>query len=45
MFTDIENILQSQKISGEAFFVADTQGVVDIFKVNLEPNAEVDLTT
>lgn len=45
MFTNIENILQSQGVSGEAFFVADIQGTIDIFKVNLEPNAEQDLTT
>ncbi|UXB12954.1 DUF4868 domain-containing protein [Aeromonas dhakensis] len=45
MFTEIENISKSQKISGEAFFVADIQGSIDIFKVNLEPNAERELTT
>ncbi|MDL4073296.1 DUF4868 domain-containing protein, partial [Klebsiella quasipneumoniae] len=45
MFTNIENILKSKRISGEAFFVADVQGTIDIFKVNLEPDAEKDLTT
>ena len=45
MFTNIENISKSKCISGEAFFVADIQGTIDIFKVNLEPNAEKDLTT
>ena len=44
MFTDIENILQSQQISGESFFIVDNQGTLDIFKVNLELNAERDLT-
>ena len=45
MFTNIENISKSKRISGEAFFVTDIQGTIDIFKVNLEPDAEKDLTT
>ncbi|MFT2789710.1 Kiwa anti-phage protein KwaB-like domain-containing protein [Serratia sp. T13T92] len=45
MFANVENILQSQNLSGEAFFIADMQGAIDIFKVNLEPAAEIELTT
>lgn len=32
MFTNIENISKSKRISGEAFFVTDIQGTIDIFK-------------
>ncbi len=45
MFANVENILQSQNLSGEAFFIADMQGTIEIFKVNLEPAAETELTT
>ncbi|HEM8233708.1 TPA: Kiwa anti-phage protein KwaB-like domain-containing protein [Klebsiella aerogenes] len=44
MFTAIDNILNSAQLSGEAYFVAELQGQLDIFRVALEPGAEQKLT-
>ncbi|MCX8302990.1 Kiwa anti-phage protein KwaB-like domain-containing protein [Enterobacter pseudoroggenkampii] len=44
MFTAIDNILNSAQLSGEAYFVTERQGQVDIFRVSLELGAEQKLT-
>ncbi|VEB61320.1 Uncharacterised protein [Salmonella enterica subsp. enterica] len=45
MFTAIDNILNSTQLSGEAYFVAEHQGQLDIFRVALEPGAETEINT
>ncbi|MBK0003390.1 Kiwa anti-phage protein KwaB-like domain-containing protein [Erwinia sp. S38] len=44
MFTAIENIVNSVNLSGEAYFVSDSQGQVSTYRVALEPGAESKLT-
>jgi len=44
MFTAIKNILDSANLSGEAYFVAESQGQLNIYRVALEPGAEQKLT-
>ena len=45
MFSGIERIIDSQHVSGEAFFVIDVQGVISTYKVMLEPGAETAMTS
>ncbi|VAE68495.1 Uncharacterised protein [Enterobacter hormaechei] len=44
MFTAIDNILNSAQLSGEAYFVTEHQGQIDIYRVALETGAEQKLT-
>ncbi|QUG75432.1 DUF4868 domain-containing protein [Erwinia sp. E602] len=44
MFTAIDNIVNSVNLSGEAYFVADSQGQLNAYRVALEPGAERKLT-
>jgi len=46
MFTNIQSIINSANVSGEAFFVVNnhTQQTVGLYKVRLEQQAELDLT-
>lgn len=44
MFTAIDSILNSTHLSGEAYFVTESQGQAEIFRVALEPGAEKKLT-
>lgn len=44
MFTAIDNIINSANLSGEAYFVADLQGQINVYRVALEPGAEQKLT-
>ena len=45
MFSGIDSIIGSQHLSGEAFFVTETQGNASIYKVLLEPAAEASMTS
>jgi len=45
MFTQIQSIINSKNVSGEAFFVVNNKQNVELYRAGLEKQAEVDLTT